>query len=262
MKKRIFPSEPREISCNRCFLYDFKNIIAPKDLCAPNERIELVAIVTTVPLNVKVRMVLRRTWASVELQKRFNFKVVFLFGVGWPTDQIALLRQENKLYNDILLDDFIDDYFNLTQKVLMGFHWVLKHCSQAKFVMRGADDTSVDMPGIFALLAKYGQSLGFQQHQVGHCYTAYYVARQAGYRCYTNTLEYDQNVFPPYAVGTVVLFSLGLVSDMVKASSSVPYFALEDVYFGMVLAKIGRGCHDVIGMGGGSNGRYTQHLKH
>ena len=243
---RHFPSTPRPMTCESCFKYDFENIIAPKHLCGPHGKVDVIAIVTSTPSAREERKAIRQTWGSYT--KYNNFRLVFLFGSVWPQKQEEALRVESEASNDILMDNFKDDYFNLTLKILMGYKWVLKECPMTKFIVRTADDCMLNVPRIFNLLNAFGNQEAFQKHQVGRCFVKAPPGRSIGNKGYLSTMDYPYDVFPPYAVGTVFITSKDLTQKMVRASENVPYLPIEDSYFGLVLAYIGRGCHHIEGM--------------
>jgi hypothetical protein len=55
-------------------------------------------------------------------------KHIFLVGQSFNTTLNELIIQESKLYKDIIQGDFVDTYFNLTMKILMGLKWTHLYC--------------------------------------------------------------------------------------------------------------------------------------
>ncbi|NWI16272.1 B3GT2 galactosyltransferase, partial [Crypturellus soui] len=51
-----------------------------------------------------------------------------------------LLREESARYGDLLQQDFLDTYNNLTLKTLMGLEWVAKYCPGAAYVLKADQD--------------------------------------------------------------------------------------------------------------------------
>ncbi len=47
-------------------------------------------------------------------------------------------------YGDLVQENFIDSYRNLTLKTLMGIRWASIHCSNAKFVVKIDDDVIIN----------------------------------------------------------------------------------------------------------------------
>lgn len=64
------------------------------------------------------------------------------------------IQQESQLYGDIVTGNFHDSYRNLTYKHLMGYLWVLNHCSQAKYVLKADDDAFIDIFQLFKFVLR------------------------------------------------------------------------------------------------------------
>ena len=55
------------------------------------------------------------------------------------------LEVESQEYGDLVQGDFLDNYYNLSYKGIMGNLWVAEFCSQAEFLVKTDDDMFVDM---------------------------------------------------------------------------------------------------------------------
>ena len=55
------------------------------------------------------------------------------------------LEVESQEYGDLVQGDFLDNYYNLSYKAIMGNLWVAEFCSQAEFLVKTDDDMFVDM---------------------------------------------------------------------------------------------------------------------
>ena len=55
------------------------------------------------------------------------------------------LEEESQEYGDLVQGDFLDNYYNLSYKGIMGNLWVAEFCSQAEFLVKTDDDMFVDM---------------------------------------------------------------------------------------------------------------------
>ena len=55
------------------------------------------------------------------------------------------LEKESQEYGDLVQGDFLDNYYNLSYKAIMGNLWVAEFCSQAEFLVKTDDDMFVDM---------------------------------------------------------------------------------------------------------------------
>lgn len=64
------------------------------------------------------------------------------------------LDRENSEHHDIIQGNFLDTYYNLTYKSVMGHLWVSQFCRQAEFVVKTDDDIYVDLYGAFSLATR------------------------------------------------------------------------------------------------------------
>ncbi|NXG11142.1 B3GT1 galactosyltransferase, partial [Sakesphorus luctuosus] len=55
------------------------------------------------------------------------------------------LREEDELHRDLLQQDFLDTYHNLTLKTLMGLEWVSRFCPGATYVMKADHDVFLNV---------------------------------------------------------------------------------------------------------------------
>ena len=222
----------RKEICDGCFRLNYKNIISPKSACSGRSDITMVMIITSVPENSAARRVIRNSWAKFTHNNTGSVRYVFLFGVASGERQ-AILENESQIYDDILQDHYIETYKHLSVKVLMGLRWVISNCPTAAYVMRAADDTYVNVPGVVHLIQNHHDL--FTNKLVGHCVGGTRPIRKRGHKWYVSYESYPKKYYPPYCIGTTFMMTLGFAMRLVVASKDIPFFELEDVYFGLVL---------------------------
>ncbi|KAJ6658299.1 hypothetical protein lerEdw1_020571 [Lerista edwardsae] len=117
----------------------------------PNKCLEmtpfLILLVTTEPKDVAKRNAIRQTWGNESSIPGVSVFCLFLMGVhpnfGSPLQN--LLEKESSLYRDIIQQDFLDTYNNLTLKTLMGMEWISKFCPNAAYVMKADSDVFLNV---------------------------------------------------------------------------------------------------------------------
>lgn len=67
---------------------------------------------------------------DVASHARFQIKVVFLIGKTENNETQEKIIGEYQTYNDLIQEDFIDSYNNLTLKSVMMLKWVVKNCDR------------------------------------------------------------------------------------------------------------------------------------
>ncbi|NXF86474.1 B3GT5 galactosyltransferase, partial [Eubucco bourcierii] len=64
----------------------------------------------------------------------------------------APLAEESAAHRDLLQQDFLDTYNNLTLKTLMGLEWLSRHCPDAAYVMKADTDVFLNLPYLVSRL--------------------------------------------------------------------------------------------------------------
>lgn len=150
--------------------HNFKLLLKPnvKQCSAKNKRrILLVAMVMISPKFIEKRHRIRATWANTSQLNDPDYDLKVFFVVGWWNKDPAVnkqLAEEASVYNDIIQEDFIEDYQNMTTKVLGSFKFVSKQCSNVDFVLRINDDM---VPNIKRLV-KFLKAIKTENQQVNN----------------------------------------------------------------------------------------------
>ena len=239
LSTRIYLKKQRPNSCINCNNFNFIPIIHPHYICSGNTTINLLVLITTIPQAAKGRETLRNTWLQHSKNNTANIRHVFLFGGGWSKQEQAILYEESSQFGDILQENYKDAYYNLSLKVISGYKWALKFCNHAKFTLRTADDNYINLPEIVKWVNTKGPK---NSHvQIGHKLENIVVHRQRNKKWFVPFIEYPERVYPTYSMGTAFMFSMVAIKDIVKAAPNVPFFAIEDVWFGLLMREIKMG---------------------
>ncbi|CAC5371968.1 B3GALT1 [Mytilus coruscus] len=147
------------------------------------------------------------------------------------------IKKENSITKDIVLGNFKDSYSNLTLKTIMGFQWTVRHCKNAKFVMKTDDDMYVNIPGLIQVIKKNDHVL--QTAVGGYCYMIGQPHRDRKSKWYASFRSYPQKTYPGFCSGTGYVTSFNVVTKIVNISRHVPFFHLEDVYVSLCIQQLG-----------------------
>jgi hypothetical protein len=174
-------------------------LINPQEIvCGPNKGADLL-LIAFVPIsigNFAGRNSIRHTWANYNSLK--NMKVVFLIG---NTDNATISKEvffESNLYGDIIQENFVDSYRNLTLKTLMGLKWVSNYCYNARFVMKVDDDVVVHTLNTLDLL----NQIDMTYPTLHNTFLCKYISnatvlRNKTSKFYVSKEEYPLDIFPP-----------------------------------------------------------------
>lgn len=137
------------------------------------------------------------------------------------------------MYNDLIQEDFIDQYRINTFKMIMGFNWAASKCRQAKFVLFVDDDYNVNVPNLINLTRNIKTSEN-QNVFMGHIQKFTKVKRNKDDKWYVSFEEYSQKHWPPFISGGSMMLSMDVVTKFANTFPYVKSITLYDVFFGMV----------------------------
>ncbi|XP_013390134.1 beta-1,3-galactosyltransferase 1 [Lingula anatina] len=216
--------------------HDFRYIIQPKESCKDTQNIYMTIIVSSHPSHSSRRNIIRNTWGN---PKTFEFKgiltrTIFVMGLSRNSTTNWALLEEGKKFNDIVLEDFLTEYKNMTYAHIAGFKWIATYCNQSKWTIKTDDDVYVN---IF-------QAISFQEKNkltgdfIAGAITTPAVYRRGGKWRVTKS-EYIDDRYQTYPMGYGYMTTTNLVSKMYTASISTPFYWIDDVYVGILAAKVG-----------------------
>ena len=121
--------------------HDFKYILNPgHQICSDDNssKVYLLIYVHTAPDNYKRRLSIRETWAKRSMFR--DIRIVFMMGKTESKKTSEMILLENGIYGDLVQEDFIDSYRNLTYKGIMAMKWITEYCPKAKYILKVDDD--------------------------------------------------------------------------------------------------------------------------
>ncbi|KAK6483093.1 UNVERIFIED_CONTAM: hypothetical protein FKN15_066648 [Acipenser sinensis] len=197
----------------------------------------LVILISTTHKEFDARQAIRETWGD---ENNFNdIKIITLFLLGQNTDLVLnqMVEQESQIFHDIVVEDFIDSYHNLTLKTLMGMRWVTTFCPKAKYVMKTDSDIFVNMDNLVYKLLK-PTTKPRRRYFTGYVINGGPI-RDVRSKWYMPRDLYPENKYPPFCSGTGYVFSTDVAELIYKTSLHTTLLHLEDVYVGMCMRKLG-----------------------
>ncbi|XP_075776355.1 beta-1,3-galactosyltransferase 5-like [Pelodiscus sinensis] len=214
---------------------DTRNFLHLPDIDCHRTPPFLILLVTSAPGQLKARMAIRQTWGKHRLVAGNRIVTYFLLGITTKQSDLVDVIFESQKYRDIIQKDFMDSYYNLTLKTMMGIEWVHIFCSQSRFVMKTDTDMFVNIFYLSELLLRKNRSTRFF---TGFLMMNERPIRDRGSKWYVSEAEYPASTYPPFCSGTGYVLSTDVVSQIYNISESVPFIKLEDVFIGLCLAKL------------------------
>ncbi|KAL1256315.1 hypothetical protein QQF64_011860 [Cirrhinus molitorella] len=218
-------------------------LIDQPDKCSSDsekDQIFLLLAIKSIPKNFERRQAIRETWGREGLYKNgLQVRIVFLLGGSSEDDPSLdkLISFEAREFQDLLVWDFNDSFYNLTLKENVFFKWMLESCPNVSFIFKGDDDVFANTPAIL----NYLKSL--KPEEATGLYTGQVISDASPLRDpkikYYVPQSFYEGPYPAYAGGGGFLFSGNLLPSLYHVSFYIPFFPIDDVYTGMCFKALG-----------------------
>ncbi|MBN3293765.1 B3GT2 galactosyltransferase, partial [Polypterus senegalus] len=213
-------------------------IINEPDKCQGNSPF-LILLIAAEPGQIEARNAIRQTWGNDSFAPGIHFIRLFLLGLGkeqnGPLQQSIL--EESRRFHDIIQQGYLDTYYNLTIKTLMGMNWVATHCPSVRYVMKTDSDMFVNTEYLVQKLLRPDLPPK-HNYFTGYLMRGYAPNRNKDSKWYMPPELYPSERYPVFCSGTGYVFSGDLAEKIYKVSLSIRRLHLEDVYVGICLAKL------------------------
>lgn len=210
---------------------EHKTTLTTKATC--NQHYFLIILVSSAPAYFERRRAIRQTWAADSAIKT-RWKTVFLLGQSRDKNHSELLLREEAFFGDMIRADYYEHYWNQTLKIEMGFEWAARYCSFT-FLLKADDDVFINPPAVIAVLNR--TTTPKHKLYMGYVYKNPVVQRKG--KWLLSQEEYSATHYPDFCAGPGYILSLDVVHSFVSIFGSIPKFKFDDVYVGMLAAKIG-----------------------
>jgi hypothetical protein len=187
--------------------FDYENAdfyhLNPASLCDTNNKNEsflFIGFVIISPHSFHKRQLIRNTWANKTLFSS-KLRVVFIVGKSKDEEINAQIENEFNTNQDILQLKFIDSYFKITKKVMLGFKWIHARCSNVMYVLRINEDVFVNT---FAMIHLFETEIRYKPRQIyGWLVKNFttYVNRKENEKFYVSRDDYACGQYPDYPSG-------------------------------------------------------------
>nr|XP_033814004.1 UDP-GalNAc:beta-1,3-N-acetylgalactosaminyltransferase 1-like [Geotrypetes seraphini] len=187
---------------------------------------------------VKARQAIRSTWGSNRTWWGQEVVTFFLVGRGTEAEDrttLSIVEDESHSYGDIIRQDFLDTYGNLTLKTIMAFQWASEFCSNTKYIMKADSDVFINTGNLVRFLL----SLSSTENLItGFPFLDNKPQRGPSEKVHISYEEYPFNVYPPYCTGLGYVVSIKLALRIYETMGQIKPFKFEDVYVGLCLQKL------------------------
>lgn len=232
---------------------DFAYLLDHPRKCAGQD-VLLLLFVKSSPENTRRRNAIRSTWGNESyIQSALGATVKVLFALGAPRSdeeeparsrrsQAGLqeqLVQENLLHGDLIQQNFLDSFHNLTLKLLLQFHWMHSRCAHARFLMTADDDIFIHMPNLVRYLQN-SSSRSAVDFWVGKVHRGAPPIRSKHSKYYVPVEMYPWPIYPDYTAGAGYVVSGDVAERVYHATLTLnASLYIDDVFMGICANAIG-----------------------
>nr|XP_022331637.1 beta-1,3-galactosyltransferase 1-like isoform X2 [Crassostrea virginica] len=221
--------------------HGFNYISNPKNICKVrhkrNEKSPffLLILIKSSRENFHLRQTIRWRTKEPEFRRwKTRVRIVFLLGYSF-NESNSEISKESAIFKDIVQEDFLDTYRNLTYKTVMGYRWATKYCKTATHILYQDDDFHFNVENVFYYLRL--------QQDPDSVYLGYYIEdsppdRHNDSKYYVSYDEYPHPYYPPYFPGGAYFVSMQIAQKFVKVFPYVQHIAIDDTFLGIVAHKL------------------------
>eukprot|EP00058_Branchiostoma_floridae_P022136 XP_002607626.1 hypothetical protein BRAFLDRAFT_84685 [Branchiostoma floridae] len=205
-----------------------------------NRDVFLLIVVTSLVENMRQRNGIRQTWGKESNMAGVGIKTVFAIGRTGDVAKQTALEEENRIYRDIIQEDFDDTHRNATLKTIMCLRWASQFCANAEFVLKATDNTFVNRVPFMNYLQGL-QNRNIKGLLMGYTYSGTKPLRDPFFipKWYVSEDDFPRDVYPRYAAGFAFVISNDILRPLYEVSFKVKYLFIEDVYVGLCAEKLG-----------------------
>ncbi|XP_011182379.1 beta-1,3-galactosyltransferase 1-like [Zeugodacus cucurbitae] len=193
-------------------------------------------------------------------------KIYFLLGRSAPNvdssnETSALIHAESEQYGDIIQENFLDTYNNLTLKSALALKWMNQRCGgRVAFFMKADDDTFLNVPNLLhyllgGTLPLYNETMDlYDSHTYlvlsprnrfnvtrnylgGHLFCSSRPISVVSNKWYMPYYMFPGDKYPKYLSGSAYVMSADVVSRLYEAALNTTFIHIEDVYLTGICAE-------------------------
>ncbi|XP_064115346.1 beta-1,3-galactosyltransferase 1-like isoform X2 [Macrobrachium nipponense] len=208
--------------------HNYHMMINNPKICGSDKMVSILIVVSSSVDNFYRRRAIRETWGGSGPLGVSHAKLVFLLGNPLNSELQTKVVEESRTYGDVLQEDYVDSYMNLTIKSVMGLKWASVYCQQAKYFMKTDDDMYVNVPSLLTYLQEADRS-----RWITGC-----IKQKKSFRPVNASPGMPlPPAHPPFVAGAGYVISGDIVEELYKASLQTRMIPVEDVYVTAHLAK-------------------------
>lgn len=222
---------------------EITTLIHPSTLHSYSHMLEVVIAVHSHPNNFDERDAIRHMWMHHAIA---TGKIAVIFCIGKSPEKEDMtnqrVRKESDEYGDILLEDFVDSYDNLTIKSTLMLKYFHNNDIGTKVIFKVDDDVFVNPTELLRQVRYWSYSTdGFHKVMFGHAFNAPPIRLTTIFAPQKKWIMprwmYPQDFYPTYLSGSGYIIPSSEITCLYEAALETPLVYLEDVFVTGILAE-------------------------
>ncbi|CAH8448895.1 unnamed protein product [Schistosoma rodhaini] len=227
----------------------FNAVLQPINSCKLSNQSDaspdLVIFVKSALLHLELRNNIRQSWGNSNCFRYFGVRtrILFILGRSGSTDwkhssTQSMVLQEHMKYNDIVQFDFIEDYHNVTYKLIATLDFAINECSTSRFLTLIDDDFMLHPSNLLRTLAKVTETQ-YLNYIAGNVMRVSKPTRLLFSKWYISYSDYPYSLYPAFPSGGTIILSMPVAQLLSVGLRYIKLLPFEDVVIGLVLYKLG-----------------------
>ncbi|XP_071807072.1 beta-1,3-galactosyltransferase 1-like [Asterias amurensis] len=221
--------------------HPFNFTLSNEDACLDNKtdkRVFLLLLVKCSPGDTFDRSLIRQTWGGVKEVDGRRTLTMFLVGESGNATKNRLVAEENTKRRDIVRENFIEAYANLTFKTLMGFKWAAQFCPDAEYVASVDADMLISVHNMVRRLVGKPKK-GYAEGNLRSKVVPVRNPNDQHKKWHTSLDLYPEPTYAPFFTGACYVMSADVAARVFRESVHVRFLPWDDVYTGLVMKRVG-----------------------
>ena len=193
---------------------------------------KLLVMVTSHSRNSWRRSWIRTLWGNKTMWQMRGWRIVFVVGKEEDNSVLASITNEAKKYNDILVEDVIEDFYQLSKKLIVSFTWALRNIN-FEYLLKTDDDTFINIDNAFEFVNKNISPNGY----FGNVVFDNMVERVGRYG--VSKKEHLADYYSPYCSGGGFIMTRTTVSEILPFFDFNRALKIDDAYIGETVMRAG-----------------------
>ncbi|TRY77994.1 hypothetical protein TCAL_11892, partial [Tigriopus californicus] len=222
---------------------EITTIAHPSTLHSYSHMLEVVIAIHSHPNNFDERDAIRHMWMHHAIA---TGKIAVIFCIGKSPERHGSINtrvlKESDEFGDILLEDFIDTYDNLTIKSTLMLKYFHNNDIGTKVIFKADDDVFVNPTELLRQVRYWSYATdGFQKVMFGHAYNSPPIRLTTIFAPQKKWIMprwmYPEDLYPTYLSGSGYIIPSSEITCLYEAALETPLVYLEDVFVTGILAE-------------------------